>query len=93
MASNKGLVRLNKLHRTRENRKAFTSYSLRMMKTNHCLDLTDVVRVADENIPKYRQVNYEAMREAIHERKRIGSQALQRGRSLLCFTVILTRRF
>ena len=44
------------------------------------LGLTDVARIADEPIPKYRQVNYEAMREMIDERKRIGSQALQRGR-------------
>lgn len=54
------------------------------------LDLTDVVRVLDENIPKYRQVNYESMREIINERKAVGSQALERGENVvvpmnLCF--------
>ena len=43
------------------------------------LALTDVVRVTDENIPKYRQANYEAMQAIIRERKFLGSQALQRG--------------
>lgn len=43
------------------------------------LALTDVVRVTDENIPKYRQANYEAMQAIIRERKILGSQALQRG--------------
>ncbi|CAF1150912.1 unnamed protein product [Adineta steineri] len=59
MSANKDL-RLNKLHRTREN------------------SLTDVVRVTDENIPKYRQVNYDAMRALINERKTSGKQALER---------------
>jgi hypothetical protein len=43
------------------------------------IGLTDVVRVTDENIPKYRQVNYDAMREIINERKLFGKQALERG--------------
>lgn len=43
------------------------------------LALTDVIRVTDENIPKYRQANYEAMQEIINERRILGSQALQRG--------------
>ncbi|CAF0919741.1 unnamed protein product [Adineta ricciae] len=59
MSASKDL-RLNKLHRTREN------------------SLTDVVRVTDENIPKYRQVNYNAMRQLIHERKQSGLEALER---------------
>ncbi|CAF4696116.1 unnamed protein product [Rotaria sp. Silwood1] len=40
--------------------------------------LTDVVRVTDENIPKYRQVNYDAMRDIINDRKICGTQALER---------------
>jgi hypothetical protein len=43
------------------------------------IGLTEVARVTDENIPKYRQVNYDAMRQIINERKIFGTQALQRG--------------
>ncbi|CAF3385116.1 unnamed protein product [Rotaria socialis] len=60
MSPNKNLIRLDKLHRTREN------------------SLTEVARITDENIPKYRQVNYAAMRDLINERKICGTQALER---------------
>ncbi|UJR26269.1 hypothetical protein I4U23_007609 [Adineta vaga] len=59
MSANKDL-RLNKLHRTREN------------------SLTDVVRITDENIPKYRQVNYGVMKQLIYEKKQSGLEALER---------------
>jgi len=77
MSSNKNLLRLNKLHRTRENSN-FIFYYENLFSYFH-IGLTDVVRVTDENIPKYRQVNYDAMREIINERKLFGKQALERG--------------
>jgi hypothetical protein len=51
------------------------------------IGLTEVVRVTDENIPKYRQVNYDAMREIINERKQVGLQALKRGIRILFFFI------
>ncbi len=63
-----------------------------------CLGLTDVVRVTDENIPKYRQVNYDAMRAIIRERKLCGVQALERGntndflsRSFVFYLLVVTK--
>jgi hypothetical protein len=80
MSANKGLLRLNKLHRTRENsiRKIIKSLLEEFIK-HFFVGLTDVVRVLDENIPKYRQVNYDTMREIINERKICGTLALKRG--------------
>ena len=80
-STQKNLLRLNKIHRTSENSDCpFLRIYRIFLIDSSSLALTDVVRVTDENIPKYRQANYEAIQEIIHERRVLGSQALQRGK-------------
>lgn len=83
MSANRSL-RQNKLHRTRENSRLWLAI-IALALLSFPLGLTDVVRVTDENIPKYRQVNYDAMRQMIHEKKQSGMEAMERGtESMLC---------